>query len=333
MFSQALIALVLVTETDFANQTSPFSLNMSTTTTTQTSVSTSFDFANSCGKNNCPSTPLPKSFSKTTNSSFFTLYALVLAVGLCSILITFLFMDNLTEEETAKVDEQKEMKSASLNSRIKQEFSNLIHLYSELEVWLLLPVTLYANYELTFIWFEYNRAFATCLLGVNFIGWTNLFQSVLGAVLCLGMGYVLKYAGVKAGVIFMLTVGLAVSVFILSWTPEPDELSVFLLMAGFSLSQSVSKGQTTALYGIYLKGPAAFSAFSLASPVGMLFGSLVSSYWCVRVKAYIWLAIIFLSIFSFLLLDIRHERRRLAAKKAETFNSRNELKQIKISNI
>ena len=326
------MALVLVTETDRTNTSLPIG-NRTVSVSHLLDNRVEFDFANSCGKNNRPDTPLPKSKSTPTQASFFFFYALILAIGLSSILVTLLFMDNLEEEESdaesqSKLEKQTnetpiisvQPESIPLRTRIKREFSHLFKLYSSLDVWLLFPLTLYATFELTFLWFEFNRAFATCLLGVNYLGWTNLFQNSLNVAFSLVMGYVLKNVGIKVGIIFTLNIGLAVNVFILAWTPSPDMVTVFLLMAGFSLSQAVSKGQITGLYGIYLDSPAAFSAFNLASPLGLLFGSLVSSYFGVQVKTYIFLGIIFLSIVSFLVLSVRHERRLDKLKSLEYEN-------------
>jgi hypothetical protein len=196
-------------------------------------------------------------------------------------------------------------------SKFKAELLSVLRLHLSLDVWLLLPVTIYASFELTFVWFEFNRAFATCLLGVNYVGWTNIFQGVLSSMLSLLMGIALKYIGLKAGIVFMLTVSATLNIFILSWTPNPDQMyAVFLLSAGFSLSQSISKGQIIGLYGIYFRdNPAAYSAFALAAPLGLFLGSLVSSYTCVYVKSYIYLFLIFLSIFSFILLEARREKK------------------------
>ncbi len=42
------------------------------------------------------------------------------------------------------------------------------------EVWLLFPISAYTGFELTIIWFDFSKAFTTCLLEVYHISWTNI---------------------------------------------------------------------------------------------------------------------------------------------------------------
>ncbi len=58
------------------------------------------------------------------------------------------------------------------------------------------------------------------------------------------MTFLLKYIGVQTGIVFMLMISLAQCVFMLSWTPVPNESTLIFMMAvGFALSMSVSIGQ------------------------------------------------------------------------------------------
>ena len=70
-----------------------------------------FDYANSCGLNNCPETKLPGSLSKMTRSSFILLYICLIALCVLSMVVTLLFMDNLKDESESSPEEQNEMQS------------------------------------------------------------------------------------------------------------------------------------------------------------------------------------------------------------------------------
>jgi hypothetical protein len=64
-------------------------------------------------------------------------------------------MDNISQTE-----EDKPSTKVTLNligKRFKAEVISLLKLYANIDVWLLLPVTVYTGFELTFIWFEFNR--------------------------------------------------------------------------------------------------------------------------------------------------------------------------------
>jgi hypothetical protein len=41
--------------------------------------------------------------------------------------------------------------------RLKNEFKSLIKLGFNINIWLLIPITIFTGYELTYIWFEFNR--------------------------------------------------------------------------------------------------------------------------------------------------------------------------------
>ena len=172
-----------------------------------------------------------------------------------SLLVTLIFMDNLKYEN-------KTSKDIKIVQRFKNEISNLIKLFIKIDLWLLFSLTFYNGFEITFIWFEYSRvyifylikitifdkylyiskAFATCLLGVNYVGWSNMVFGSLASFLSFGMTYFLKYVGVQIGIVFMLMVSLMHCVFILSWTPTPEgaKILVFIMAIGFALSMSVS---------------------------------------------------------------------------------------------
>jgi hypothetical protein len=70
------------------------------------------------------------------------------------------------------------------------------------------------------------KAYATCLIGVNYVGWTNIVFGSLASVISFGMTYFLKYVGVQIGIVFMLMISLMQCVFILSWTPNPEGAKV-----------------------------------------------------------------------------------------------------------
>ena len=58
------------------------------------------------------------------------------------------------------------------------------------------------------------------------------------------MTFLLKYIGVQTGIVFMLMSSLVQCVFMLSWTPVPNNSTLIFMMAiVFALSMSVYFGQ------------------------------------------------------------------------------------------
>lgn len=140
VFGYGLVAVILDTSNSSINQS-----NLSV-------LSTDFDYASSCGINNCPSTILPSSQALPTTISFNILYAVLVGFCILAFMIVLFFMDDIKGKNEADDDS-----ALNIAARFKNEFISLAKLYSNLDVWLLLPVTFYSGFELTYIWFEYSR--------------------------------------------------------------------------------------------------------------------------------------------------------------------------------
>ena len=66
-------------------------------------------------------------------------------------------MDNISQTEEDKPSTKVTLKL--IGKRFKAEIISLLKLYANIDVWLLLPITFYTGFELTFIWFEFNRVY------------------------------------------------------------------------------------------------------------------------------------------------------------------------------
>ena len=132
-------------------------------------------------------------------------------------------------------------------------------------MWLLFPISVYTGFELTIIWFDFSKAFTTCLLGISHISYTNILygnlncsnknkitltffikclKGILGFVLCILMSYLLKFIGTMSCIILVQMTIFAVSIFMVSWTPiESEGYSLYLVIIAFAVSQSISNGQ------------------------------------------------------------------------------------------
>jgi hypothetical protein len=159
-----------------------------------------------------------------------------------------------------------------------------------------------------------------------------------GSILCLIINYCLKYIGTTAGIVFMLMIALCQNIFILSWTPVPgDVVTVFLVVVSFAFSQTVSQGQVRGLYGVYFPNSgAAFSAATISQTTGLFLGSLMSSYFCVYIKSYVYMGIVVSSIICYVALAVKHAKRSVELEKQKMVvevDSTNELSQQKKLNV
>ena len=145
-------------------------------------------------------------------------------------------------------------------------------------------------------------------MGVNYVGWTNILFGAFGSVISLIMTYLLKYIGVQLGIIFMIMTAMIQCIFIISWTPVYNSASaVFLMAIAFSFTTSVYMGQIRGIYGVYFpNNQAAFSAVAIGQTLGILFGSLLSTYTCTRLKTYFYLGLTIFSLLTYVLLLLKY---------------------------
>ena len=112
-----------------------------------------FDYARYCGFNNCPSDKLPDVSSKSSLTSVYILCGILMLLCVAAILVTIIFVDNI---KTIENENEKKVKT-TLAKMLKQEFINILMLAKTLDFYLLIPLAIYAGYELTFMWSEFNR--------------------------------------------------------------------------------------------------------------------------------------------------------------------------------
>ena len=93
-----------------------------------------------------------------------------------------------------------------------------------------------------------------------------------------------------------------------SWTPKQDEslMIIILVTLSFSFTNSISIGQVRSLFGIYYKeNKSSYSAAMIFETFGIVLGSALSTYYCVKIKFYAYSLLALFSLLCFILLDIK----------------------------
>jgi hypothetical protein len=149
---------------------------------TNTFANATYDYGAHCGVNNCPNTKLPIS-SSPTEDSIRLLCGVLVAICIVGIVNTIVFLDDLemTPDESKdcrKSDEQTSKFSKICNSYLKtcpgsldfhflilagskfnDELKNMFELSKRLDIYLLLPMSIFTGFELTYLWNEINKVF------------------------------------------------------------------------------------------------------------------------------------------------------------------------------
>ena len=118
----------------------------------------------------------------------------------------------------------------------------------------------------------------------------------------------------------MLMTALGNAIFMLSWTPSVDESYVLYIMAiAFAFTDCLSTCQVRAAFGIFFPdNPSAYSAAILFETIGLVIGSVLSIYFCTRIKVYVYIFIIILSILTYVTLEVKTNY-ALAKNKTEKY--------------
>ncbi|RMZ96116.1 UNC93 [Brachionus plicatilis] len=272
-------------------------------------VNSTFNYASSCGVNNCPGTKLPESASKPSVSSVYGLCATINGACILSILIAFFFVDDLKYDENMNKIERGKIGIQKIIFKFKNEFQNLFDLFKQLKIWLLMPIAVFLGYELTFMWFEFHRSFVSCLKNVNFIGWVSITFGLAASLFSLISGRLVKYIGLQTTIVLMLMKSLILQVFMLSWTPNPDSgiYIIFLMALSLAFTDCLATSQVRAIFGIFFpSNPSAYSAAIIFETIGLVLGSVLSVYFCTQIKIFVFIAITISGIFSYIYLEIRH---------------------------
>ena len=114
----------------------------------------------------------------------------------------------------------------------------------------------------------------------------------------------------------MLMVALSNAIFMISWTPNVDESYVLFVMAlAFAFTDCLATSQVRAAFGIFFPdNPSAYSAALMFETIGLVLGSIISIYFCTRIKVYGYIFLIFLSLLSYVILEVKTNHSRLKAK-------------------
>lgn len=153
------------------------------------------------------------------------------------------------------------------------------------------------------------------------LGWCSIVYGVVASIFSYLVGKLAKHIGLQTTIVMMLLVGLSNCIFMLSWTPRYDQgYVVFLMAATFGFTNSLATAQVRAIFGVFFpKDPTAYSGAILFETMGLILGSVLSIFFQARIKIYVYIAVIFLGVVSYVWLEVRHRHRAMIKSEKEHF--------------
>ncbi|KAH0500667.1 Protein unc-93-like protein A [Microtus ochrogaster] len=178
----------------------------------------------------------------------------------------------------------------------------LLGIFNDKRLCLLMFLPLYSGLHQGFLYGEYTKSYATCALGIHFVGYVMICFSAVTCLCSLLYGKISKYTGRAALYVTGATIHLVCIIILLLWHPNPAQLPVFFILSGlWGMADAVWQTQNNALYGVLFekKKEAAFANYRLGEALGFVIAFGYSSFLCVRTKLYILLGILSLTITAY----------------------------------
>ena len=151
---------------------------------------------------------------------------------------------------------------------------------------------------------DISKAFVSCMLGVEYVGYWFVVFGISAATFSFIIGFISKYVTRIPLIIIALFLSAGLNVFLLFWQTNGEQYIILYSLAIFyGIFQAIISTQMNSMIGVlYFKNSRpAFSVNRLCSSLSGAIGFSYSGYLCVRIKCYI---IIVTSITAFIFYSI-----------------------------
>ncbi|XP_076128087.1 protein unc-93 homolog A-like [Alosa pseudoharengus] len=224
-----------------------------------------------------------------------------LGIGLLGMLIMGVFLDNVKEKDDS--DSEKESFCSVFFATFKQ--------LKDYRQPLLIPLTIFIGLEISFLTGDYTSVYATCALGIHYVGFVMICFGASSSITALAVGKLSQYTGRKVLFAFAAVTNLSCIMGLLVWRPHPDQMPVFFIFPSlWGMADAIWQTQTNALYGVLFndqKG-AAFANYRLWESLGCAFSFALSNFICVEIKLYILIVVLVFGVMLYAVLEYKQSQ-------------------------
>ncbi|XP_055495424.1 protein unc-93 homolog A isoform X1 [Leucoraja erinacea] len=244
-----------------------------------------------CGAANCPAydSIINENVTQASYpaSTIYLLSGIYTGVGISGVIFVAIFLDQFDKKEV------NEFKTQKIN--VCTHFvATLTHLKDKRQI-LLIVMTMYSGFEQGFLAGDYTKAYITCALGIQYVGYCMICFGASNSIFSLTFGKLAKYTGRIPLFFFATLVNLASIISMLLWKPHPDQLPVFFVFPLlWGMADAVWQTQTNALYGVLFleHKEAAFANYRLWESVGFVIAFAYANFICIKIKLIILLIVL-----------------------------------------
>ncbi|KAL1770089.1 unc-93-like A isoform X1 [Sigmodon hispidus] len=255
------------------------------------------DHLETCGAKDCmTSVETTNSTHRPSQQLVYTLLGIFNGSGVLAILLVTVFLESVEN----RLDNKDETRPTSppLWSTVLSTFM----LFRDKRLCLLMLLPLYSGLHQGFLYGEYTKSYATCALGIHFVGYVMICFSGFTSLCSLMYGKISKYTGRGALYILGAIIHFSCIIVLLLWHPNPAQLPVFFILpALWGMADAVWQTQNNALYGVLFEATkeAAFANYRLGEALGFVIAFGYSSFLCVSTKLYILLGVLSVTVSAY----------------------------------
>ncbi|XP_074046399.1 protein unc-93 homolog A-like [Macrotis lagotis] len=248
-----------------------------------------------CGAQDCFQINLSSnSTNRPANDLIYTLVGIFTGSGILAVLLVAIFLDPISKDS----EENEKEKEEPIWSHLLATFRHL----KDKRQCFLIPQTMYSGFEQGFLAGDYTKSYVTCALGIHYVGFVMICFSAINSLCSLIFGKISKYTGRM--VLYALGAGIHITsiIFLLLWRPNPSSQTLFFVIAAlWGVGDAVFQTQNNAIYGVlFVKNKeAAFANYRLWESLGFVIAFGYSTFLCVKIKLYILLTVLLVSMVSY----------------------------------
>ncbi|XP_036918179.1 protein unc-93 homolog A [Sturnira hondurensis] len=241
----------------------------------------------SCGAQDCLMATAPgNGTQRPSQPLLYTLLGIYTGSGVLAVLLVALLLDPLRDAPQRSGGEMPSIWSTLMST---------FRLLRDKRLRLLVLLPMYSGLEQAFLAGDYTRSYATCALGIHFVGYVMICFSATNSLCSELYGKVSRYTGRIPLYAFGAVIQLSCIIALLLWRPNPDQLAVFFVFSGlWGVADAVWQTQNNALYGVLFdrNKEAAFANYRLWEALGFVVAFGCSTFLCVSVKLYVLLGVL-----------------------------------------
>ncbi|XP_062832273.1 protein unc-93 homolog A isoform X2 [Anolis carolinensis] len=141
-----------------------------------------------CGAADCRNmTTYDADISRPTETLIYTLLGIYTGSGVLAVLLVAVFLDPISAHQ----NETEEKKISSFWTTILSTFRH----HKDIRQCLLIPLTFYSGLEQGFLSSDYTRAYVTCALGINFVGYVMICFAAANSIFSIFFGKISQFTG------------------------------------------------------------------------------------------------------------------------------------------